>query len=131
MYSRQQIIDMAMALPDACLDAPFESEPSIAVFRHGSTGRWFGILLRAPRQAVGLAGKGQAEVLDLKCDPLVSYGMMQAYPDVVPGYHMNKQHWISLRLKGDLPEETVRMLIGMSYDLTRKKPRRAKRADAP
>lgn len=124
MYTRRQIIDMALSLPGAIGDTPFESDPESVIFRHGAGGKWFGALLRAPRRAVGLPGEGTAEVLDLKCDPLVAYGMRQTYPDIVPGYHMNKQHWITVRLEGALPEETLRMLLHMSWELTLKKRRR-------
>lgn len=124
MFSRQQISDMALELPGACDDTPFASDPSIIVFRHGSSGKWFGILLKAPGRAVGLAIDEPVDVLNLKCDPLVAYGMMASHPDIVPAYHMNKQHWISLRLGGDVPEDVARMLMRMSFDLTHRKPRR-------
>ncbi|MBC3887445.1 MmcQ/YjbR family DNA-binding protein [Acetobacterium paludosum] len=29
------------------------------------------------------------------------------YPDIIPGYHMNKQHWNSLLLAGDVPEPVL------------------------
>ena len=101
---------------------PFEGDFDTTVLRHAATGKWFGILIQAPREKVGLAGPGTAEVLNLKCDPLVSYGMFQSYPDIMPAYHMNKHHWISVRLEGGVPEETLRLLVRMSYDLTDKKP---------
>lgn len=127
MFTREAIVEMALALPGARADAPFEDDFDSLVFRHGASGRWFGILLSAPRSRVGLKGEGTARVLNIKCDPLLSYGLRQQYPDIVPGYHMNKTHWISVRLEGDAPEEVVRMLIGMSYELTRPRARNARR----
>ena len=125
MYTRRQVIDMALALPGATADMPFEGDFYSTVLRHGDTGKWFGIVLKAPRRMVGLAGEGQAEVLDLKCDPLVSFGLMAQYPDIVPGYHMNKHHWIAVRLEGSVPEEVLRTLMDMSFALTRRKPAKA------
>ena len=121
MYTQRQIIDMALELPGATADTPFEGDFYSTVLRHGDTGKWFGIALKAPRSMVGLAGDGHAEVLDLKCDPLVSFGLMQSYPDIVPAYHMNKHHWIAIRLEGDVPEDVVRMLLEMSFSLTQGK----------
>ena len=121
MYTREQIIDMALELPGATADTPFEGDGYSTALRHGDTGKWFGIVLKGPRSRVGLDGEGQAELLDLKCDPLVSYAMIQEYPDILPGYHMNKQLWITIRLEGDVPRDVVEMLLRMSFDLTGKK----------
>lgn len=121
MFTRRQIVERAMEFPGATYDAPFEADSESLVFRHGDTGRWFGLLLKAPRPAVGLQGEGSTWVLNLKCDPLVSYGVMQVCPDIVPAYHMNKQHWISLRLQGEVPENMLSMLLEMSWALTGKR----------
>lgn len=129
MYTQQQIIGMAHELPGCATDAPFEGDDYTTVLRHGDTGKWFGIILKGPRERVGLSGEGQAELLNLKCDPLLSYGLMQEYPDIRPAYHMNKHLWITVRLEGDLPKETLEMLMRLSYDLTRRKTRRRGRDD--
>ena len=121
MHTREQVIDMAMALPGAASDMPFEGDFDSTVLRHSGSRKWFGLLMKVRRDRVGLEGDGLAEVLNLKCDPLVSYGMRQAYPDIVPAYHMNRQLWISVRLEGGVPDEVLRTLIRMSYDLTRGK----------
>ena len=118
MYTREEIIEMALALPGCGTDTPFEGDGYSTVLRHGDTGKWFGLILKGPRRRVGLTGEGQAALLNLKCDPLTSYGLMQEYPDILPAYHMNKHLWITLRLEGDVPRETLEMLMRMSYDLT-------------
>ena len=131
MLTRSQVMDMALALPGAIADQPFEGDFDSTVLRHAATGKWFGILMKAPRDKVGLDGPGGTEVLNLKCDPLVSFGMFRQYPDILPAYHMNKQLWITVRLEGDVPAETLRLLIRMSYDLTdRKPPRKGKKEKA-
>ena len=120
MIDRQSVLDIALALPGATADMPFEEDFDSTVLRHGPGGRWFGLIMKAPRQRLGLDGEGVTDILNLKCDPLVSYGLRQTFPDILPAWHMNKQLWISVRLDGDVPEDTLRMLIGMSYDLTLK-----------
>lgn len=37
---------------------------------------------------------------------------------MVPAYHMNKRHWISIILDGSMSEEQVFQLIAESYALT-------------
>ena len=126
MIDRQRVLEMALALPGAVSDQPFNEDFDSTVLRHGATGKWFGIAMKAPREKVGLAGPGMAEILNLKCDPLVSYGMRQEYPDILPAWHMNKQLWITVRLEGNVPREVVELLMRMSFDLTSKKKRPAR-----
>lgn len=121
MITRQRVLDMALALPGATSDMPFDEDFDTTVLRHGLGGKWFGILMKVPRDRVGLDGAGMAEILNLKCDPLIGFGLRQSYADILPAWHMNKQHWISVRLEGDVPEDTLETLIRMSYDLTGKR----------
>ncbi len=121
MITRRQVMDMALALPCASSDMPFEGDFDSTVLRHGLTGKWFGLLMKVPRSRLGLPGEGTAEILNLKCDPMVSYGLRQAHREILPAYHMNKQLWITVVLEGNLPEDTLRTLLCMSYDLTSKK----------
>lgn len=118
MFTRERVLELALALPGAVSDMPFEEDFDSTVLRHGDTGKWFGLLMKAPRGKVGLSGEGMADILNLKCDPLLSYGLRQAYPDILPAWHMNKQLWISVRLEGDVPEDVLRELINMSFELT-------------
>ena len=129
MIKRQRVLEMALALPGATSDMPFEEDFDSTVLRHGAGGKWFGLMMKVPREKVGLDGPGTAEVLNLKCDPLVSFGMRQGCPDILPAWHMNKQHWISVRLEGDVPEDTLKTLIEMSYDLTKKGAKRRSTAE--
>ena len=66
--------------------------------------------------------------LTLKCDPHHAAALRVSHPAIQPGYHMNKQHWITLRLDGSLSPELVRSLIDESYQLVVKALPRAARA---
>ena len=63
---------------------------------------------------------GKTDLLEVKCDPLLASGLRRT-PGILPAYHMNKEHWLGILLGGPLPEETIRQLIGLSYELTRQK----------
>lgn len=53
--------------------------------------------------------------ITLKCDPEDARALVETYPEITPGYHMNKKHWITLELPAwDAPAEE---LIQGSYDL--------------
>ncbi len=55
--------------------------------------------------------------LSLKCDPTRAIILRQDHPEITPGYHLNKQHWNTLSLVGNLPDGLVRELIDHSYAL--------------
>ena len=40
-------------------------------------------------------------------------------PDIFPGWHMNKAHWLSVALDGAVEDEKIRFLVDTSYELTK------------
>lgn len=53
----------------------------------------------------------------LKCHPADAAHLVSHYDSIVPGYYMNKNHWITISLTGELPESMLRQLAADSYDL--------------
>jgi predicted DNA-binding protein (MmcQ/YjbR family) len=53
---------------------------------------------------------------DLKCDPDESKMLQEEYEGIVPGYHMNKKHWISVYFNKDVPKEKIESLVKKSYN---------------
>lgn len=100
---------------------PWQSSPDFAVFRHQSNRKWFAVLMAGlPPKSLGLASRGTIDVLNLKCDPMLS-GSVKDGIHIFPAYHMNKEHWISVLLDESLELETLKVLIDMSWELTREK----------
>ncbi|WP_167047966.1 MmcQ/YjbR family DNA-binding protein [Salinibacterium sp. ZJ454] len=66
--------------------------------------------------------------ISLKCDPIESEGLRRAFPGITPGYHLNKQHWITVALDGNVPEDLVLELTASSYRLVFNALTRAQRA---
>lgn len=97
------------------------------MLRHGDTGKWYGLVFKAPCQKIGLNRDGETDILNLKCDPLLSYGLKESYAGIIPAYHMNKYHWISVILEIGIPKDLLESLIKMSYDLTQPKTSTKKR----
>jgi predicted DNA-binding protein (MmcQ/YjbR family) len=63
--------------------------------------------------------------VNLKCDPDWAIQLRERFPEVQPGYHMNKNHWNTVDLEGDLSDEQVREMIDHSYErVVRGLPRR-------
>ena len=56
--------------------------------------------------------------VNLKCDPEYAQELRAAYPEsVVPGYHMNKQHWNTVMLNGEISLKQLQQFTDDSYDL--------------
>jgi predicted DNA-binding protein (MmcQ/YjbR family) len=55
--------------------------------------------------------------LSLKCDPILAITLRERYESVLPGYHLNKKHWNTVILTGQLPWEEIQDLIRHSYQL--------------
>ncbi len=55
--------------------------------------------------------------LNLKCDPERAIQLREQYPAIIPGYHMNKQHWNTIRVDGSVNDDLLYELIDHSYNL--------------
>jgi predicted DNA-binding protein (MmcQ/YjbR family) len=55
--------------------------------------------------------------VNLKCDPERAVELREHYASIVPGYHMNKLHWNTISLDRSVPEQLLRELIDLSYEL--------------
>lgn len=93
----------------------WSSSPDSAVLRH-QNGKWYAVIMNVERSKLGLDGDGTVEIIDVKCDPEMTGMIIQTY-GVLPGYHMNKQHWITILLDGTVGESKILDFLDMSYDL--------------
>ena len=55
--------------------------------------------------------------VNLKCDPEKSIELRADYPDIIAGFHMNKKHWNTVSITGNIPNDILKDLIDHSYDL--------------
>lgn len=55
--------------------------------------------------------------INLKCAPEKAVELRESYDGIIPGWHMNKKHWNSIRLDGSIPDDLMRELIQHSYEL--------------
>jgi predicted DNA-binding protein (MmcQ/YjbR family) len=57
------------------------------------------------------------ESINLKCDLERAVELREKYEGIVPGYHMNKQHWNTVIMDGSVNDPLIRELIDDSYNL--------------
>jgi len=53
----------------------------------------------------------------LKNDPEKNVDLRAHFPAIIPGYHLNKQHWNTIELNGMVPTKLLRELIDESYEI--------------
>lgn len=53
--------------------------------------------------------------INLKCDPEKAQALRSAFEEIIPGYHMNKDHWNTVILNGTLPDSLIEEMIDHSY----------------
>lgn len=66
--------------------------------------------------------------ISLKVDPDEGELLRGQYKAIIPGYHMNKRHWITATIDGSLPPDLLPSLVDDSYDLVVRSLTRAARA---
>lgn len=56
-------------------------------------------------------------IITVKLEPMHGEFLRQQFKDIIPGYYMNKEHWNSLYLDSDVPDEIVKDMLDKSYNL--------------
>ena len=87
------------------------------IFRHSGNRKWFAVGMRIRYGTLGIAKDGLADIVDVKCGPFLM-GAYRDQPGILPGYHMNKDNWITILLDGSADDGLIRELLQVSYDLT-------------
>jgi len=95
----------------------WERYPNYAVFRIPENGKWFAAIMSVDRGKLGLPGQGSVEIIDLKDRPERIAQHLED-PRFLKGYHMNKRHWYTVCLDGQIPDAELQSLIHASYTLT-------------
>lgn len=108
-------------------DYPWEDTPEYTVFRHADNRKWFALLMTLNRSTLGRQNPDKLSsdansaklinTINLKCDPDLLEEVI-THPGILPAYHMNKRHWITVLLDGTCETPELQNLIALSYRLT-------------
>lgn len=97
-----------------------------AVLRHSDNRKWFALVMCVGREKLGLAGDGQVDVVNLKIEDRMFKDVLMQDKGILPAYHMNKEHWITVLLDGTVEEEQICSLIDLSFAATASKKKKEK-----
>lgn len=98
-----------LSMPNARLDYPFGEGVAVYKIGQGEDAKMFALI----------AEKTTPLQLSLKCDPQLAQTLRERYESVMPGYHLNKKHWNTIVLSGQLSWPEIQDLIRHSYELVK------------
>jgi predicted DNA-binding protein (MmcQ/YjbR family) len=112
--NRHKLIQYCLTYPDTYEDYPFDDVPD-------SDAAWTVMRHRLNKKSFALIYERSGLCVNLKCEPMLADLLRQIYSGVMPAYHMNKEHWNTVRLDSDVPDDELYSMIEHSYRLTRPK----------
>ena len=112
---RQKVFDYIKRKYKVQPEYPWRTSPDSAVFRHADNNKWFALVMDVQGNKVGLHSADFVDVINLKIDDMLFRDIVIREAGIMPAYHMNKMHWISVLLDGTVPENRVFDLIDMSF----------------
>lgn len=98
-----ELEEILLSYNDALLDFPFDEKTAV---------------FKVAKKMFALVALDEDPLsINLKCDPQDTQLLRGQFNAIVPGYHMNKEHWNTVILDGSLDENLIRKLIDDSYVL--------------
>lgn len=99
----ESLRDLCLSLPDCTEDLPFDQNT---------------LAFRALGKIFVLTDLVESDQFNAKCNPEWTLNLRERYPNaILPGYHMNKKHWNTVRLDARLPERLVEDLVRHAHAL--------------
>lgn len=93
--------------------------PNAAIFRHKDNQKWYAVIMAINARKLGLKSDESINIINLKAQP-------EFIDDFVDNaryfraYHMNKTHWLSVKLDESVDLSTLCELVKTSYEMTGK-----------
>ena len=104
MQNHKEVEEYILSMPNSRLEYPFGE--GVAVYK------------AANDKMFALVQEGSDPVrISLKSDPNLAQLLREKYESVLPGYHLNKKHWNTIILSGQLDDDEIKDLIRHSFEL--------------
>lgn len=111
MIRREDALAYGLSFPGTYQEAPFH-DPN-----------WQLVRIKGSRKAFLWTYEKDGHInLNVKTDPEWRNFWRNTYASVIPGYHLNKEHWNTIILDGTIPDTDIKRMIAESYDLVTDSP---------
>ena len=121
---RNDVLDFATRQLGCTPDSPWPDKPGYLVLRHPQNGKWAGIIMDIPARCIAIGGDEVIEIVNVKLDPVL-VSALRTEEGYAPAWHLNKTHWLTVRLDGSVSADKVCALLEMSFNLVGPKTGRA------
>lgn len=114
---RNQVLDLAAGQYGGVLEHSWpDKSPNFVTLKHPVSMKWFGLVADIPGRYIGMPEVELVDVMNVKADPLLISSLV-GQNGFHPAWHMNKQHWITVRLDGSVSLDQIQALMDMSFGL--------------
>ena len=125
MDIKKEIFKYAKENYDSVPEYLWKNDPYSAVLRNNKNSKWYGIVMKVPKEKLGIKKSENIDILNVKCDPLMIGSLIDG-KRYFKAYHMNKEHWITLILNGEIPKEEIFSMLSLSYEIVDMKSKKRK-----
>ena len=91
-----------------------------AIWRNKKNNKWYAALLIIPENKIGIDSDKIIEIIDLRYQKELIKELIDN-KKIFPGYHMNKNSWITIKLDGTIETQKIFELIENSYKISLEK----------
>ena len=106
------------------LEFLWQKFPKNAIWRNKDNQKWYAALLVIPRnKLVGQTSEEEVEIIDIRFQKNEALEFAESNDNVFPGYHMNKNNWITIVLDGSMETEQILRLLDHSYEIAARQKR--------
>lgn len=105
--THKELEEFLLSLKGAWLDFPFGEDVSVYKVGPKEKGKMFALIQEGSKPLR----------ISLKCDPQLAVNLREKYESVMPGYHLNKKHWNTIILTGQLSTDEIKDLARHSHYL--------------
>lgn len=104
MLTREDVLNYGLSFPGTYKEAPFHDQ------------NWQLVRVTDNKKAFLWTYERDGYLnLNVKVDPEWRDFFRNAYKSVIPGYHLNKEHWNTIIIDGTIPDSEIKKMIEESY----------------
>jgi predicted DNA-binding protein (MmcQ/YjbR family) len=96
----KELVKLCMEKPGTWQDTPFGPE---------------NLVMKVGKKLYAIISEETGLRINLKCEPDFAAFLCSKYKYIIPGYHMNKKHWITITITDEIDINLLKQLVSDSY----------------
>lgn len=124
IYKSKQTQEILQYVRDEYNNEPeflWQKFSTTSILRNHENNKWYAAFMTITKNKLGLKPDEPVEVIDLRFNKHEALDFVASNQHIYPGYHMNKQNWITIILDGSLETEQILELLDNSYQISLRK----------